>query len=129
MPARRLPNPVPADPRDDHAAPAVLTQAFLRAGTFLNLSKTQLARIIGVSPATVSRMPARPLNLRGKNGELALLLLRMYRSLVAIYGGNVEQAVAWLTHDHDHFGVRPVDLIERVEGLVEVCAYLDAMRG
>ncbi len=129
MTALHLPNPTPTDPRDDNAAPEVLTEAFLRAGTFLNLSKTQLARIIGVSPATVSRMPARPLNPRGKDGELALLLLRMYRSLVALYGGNVGQAVAWLTHDHDHFGARPVDLIERVEGLVEVCAYLDAMRG
>jgi len=124
-----FPNPPATDPRDDAAAPAVLTEAFLRAGAFLKLSKTQLARVIGVSPATVSRMPGRPLNPRGKDGELALLFLRMYRSLVSLYGGNVEQSVAWLTHDHDHFGVRPVELIERVDGLVEVCGYLDAMRG
>jgi len=126
-----LPNPPagPPDPRDDPQAAAVLTTAFLRAGAFLGLKQIALARIVGVSAATVSRMPTRTLNPQGKDGELAALFLRLYRSLVSLYGGNAEQAAEWLAHEHDYFGAPPAQRIATAQGLVEVCAYLDAMRG
>ncbi|HEX7019956.1 MAG TPA: antitoxin Xre-like helix-turn-helix domain-containing protein, partial [Gemmatimonadaceae bacterium] len=61
---------------------AVLTKAVLRAATLLGLRQRELAAVIGSSEASVSRLQAgRTLDPGSKEGELALLFLRAYRSL------------------------------------------------
>lgn len=110
--------------------PAVLTEAVLAASTRLGLRARHLAAIIGTSEASVSRLrTGRTLDPAQKEGELALLLLRLYRSLDALVGGDDEKAKAWLHADNDHLGGVPADRIRTVEGLVDVIQYLDAMRG
>ncbi|MDB4882325.1 MAG: hypothetical protein JWL95_1091 [Gemmatimonadetes bacterium] len=64
-----------------------------------------------------------------KEGELALMLLRLYRSLDALVGGDDAKARAWLHAANDHVGGVPAERIRTVEGLVDVVQYLDAMRG
>ena len=64
-----------------------------------------------------------------KEGELALLFLRLYRSLDALVGGDDEKARLWLHADNQHVGGTPSERIRTVEGLVDVVQYLDAMRG
>ncbi len=112
------------------AADAVLTKALLRAAGLLGLSSAVLARVLGVSEASVSRLGAgaRTVDPESKEGELALLLVRVYRSLDALVGTDASQRNAWL-HGHNRaLNGRPVDLIQRADGLVNVVAYLDAMR-
>jgi len=112
------------------AADAVLTKALLRAAGLLGLSSAVLARVLGVSEASVSRLSAgaRTVDPESKEGELALLLVRVYRSLDALVGTDASQRNAWL-HGHNRaLNGRPVDLIQRADGLVNVVAYLDAMR-
>jgi len=112
------------------AADAVLTKALLRAAGLLGLSSAVLARVLGVSEASVSRLGAgaRTVDPQSKEGELALLLVRVYRSLDALVGTDASQRNAWL-HGHNRaLNGRPVDLIQRADGLVNVVAYLDAMR-
>ncbi|TMG72868.1 MAG: DUF2384 domain-containing protein, partial [Betaproteobacteria bacterium] len=59
---------------------------------------------------------------------LALLLVRVYRSLDALVGTDAAQRKAWL-HGHNRaLNGRPVELLQRADGLVGVVAYLDAMR-
>lgn len=113
------------------AAPAgpVLTRATRRAAERLDLTQKDLAQIIGVSPATVSRLPHRPLDPAAKEGELAVLFVRMFRSLDALVGGNVDSARKWLHAENRHLGGVPAQLIQTVAGLVDVVEYLDAMRG
>ena len=55
---------------------AVLTKALLRAKTLLGMSQSDLAAIIGVSSATVSRLEneGRTLEPTDKAGELGLLM-------------------------------------------------------
>jgi hypothetical protein len=55
--------------------------------------------------------------------------VRLYRSLDALVGGDDSQARAWLHAENAHLGGVPAQLIRRVEGLVDVIQYLDAMRG
>src|SRR5437588_1830272 len=108
----------------------VLTKALLRATELLGLSSAVLARVLGVSEASVSRLTsgARTVDPQSKEGELALLLVRVYRSLDALVGTDATQRHAWL-HGHNRaLNGRPLDLIQRAEGLVNVVAYLDAMR-
>ena len=64
-----------------------------------------------------------------KEGELALLFVRLYRSLDALTGGDDDKSRTWLHAMNDHVGGVPADRIRTVEGLVDVIQYLDAMRG
>jgi hypothetical protein len=119
-----------AEPAKQPAPEVVLTKALLRAAGLLDLSSAALARILGVSEASVSRLASgsRSVDPRSKEGELALLLVRVYRSLDALVGTDPAQRKAWL-HSHNRaLNGRPADLIQRADGLVGVLAYLDAMR-
>lgn len=112
-------------------AGVILAKATLRAAERLGLSQKELALILGASTASVSRVAAgaRPIDPQAKEGELALLLVRLFRGLDALVGANAEAARAWLRAPNDHLSAAPVTLLQRVEGLVRVVSYLDAMRG
>ena len=108
----------------------VLTRALLRASRLLGMQQKELARVIGVSPATVSRLDrCRTVDPETKQGELALLLLRVYRGLDALVGGDDSKARAWFRADNAHIGGTPAELVQTVTGLANVAGYLDAMRG
>ncbi len=115
-------------PRPDSAA--VLTRAVLRASDLLGLPNAVLARVLGVSEASISRLStgARFISPSTKEGELALLLVRTYRSLDALVGADAEMRKAWLRGFNRALNAKPIELIERAEGLVAVASYLDAMR-
>ena len=121
------PRPTPAaQPQPD----IVLTKSLLRAAELLELSSASLARILGVSEASVSRLASgsRTVDPQSKEGELALLLVRVYRSLDALVGTDAAQRKAWLHSPNRALNGRPADLIQRADGLVSVVNYLDAMR-
>ena len=122
----------PARPRPVSAAErtAILTRATLRAASQLGLTNKLLATVIGVSEATVSRMRSGEYTLqRGqKSFELAVLVLRLYRSLDAIVGADDTVAGSWLRNCNTVLGAQPIALIQTVPGLVNVIQYLDARR-
>src|SRR5688572_18939793 len=108
----------------------VLAQVTVSAAARPGIRNRQLAEIIGTSEASVSRLRGgRGLDPERKEGELALLFLRLYRSLDALVGGNDAKAREWLRAHNDHVGGVPADRIRTVEGLIDVVQYLDAMRG
>lgn len=117
----------PVLPQADAAA--VLSKAVARAAEKLALSRTQLAQVLGLSPATISRLHAGSYQLDPgrKEWDFALLLVRTFRSLDSIVG-NESAARAWLDSENLALGGRPVDLIRQTEGLVRVVQYLDASR-
>jgi transcriptional regulator with XRE-family HTH domain len=110
-------------------ANAVVTKAVRRVAEALDVSQKELARILGVSEATVSRFASgKLLDVDRKEGELALLLVRMFRSLDALVGSEAK-ARAWFHAHNDHLGGVPAERVRTIEGLVHVAEYLDAMRG
>lgn len=111
-------------------AGAVLTKAALRAADRLGLSGRQLAEIVGVSEATVSRWKRGDSLLEpgSKPFELAALLVRTFRSLDAITGGDEAVARRWLAAPNTALAARPVERMTHVQGLVDVTTYLDARR-
>jgi hypothetical protein len=120
-------------PRSSVTAPSpapVLAKAAMNAAVRLGLRHKQLAEIIGTSESSVSRLGSgRGLDPSTKEGELALLFLRLYRSLDALVGGDDAKAREWLHSMNDHVAGIPAERIRTVEGLVDVIQYLDAMRG
>lgn len=109
---------------------AVVTKAALRAATRLGLTNKILANVVGVSEATVSRMRAGEYELQvgQKPFELALLFVRLFRSLDAIVGGDDAVASAWLKNANAALRDEPLQLIQTVPGLMNVIQYLDARR-
>lgn len=109
---------------------STLTKAVVRASKFLGVSQAALADVLGVSPATASRLAGGTYRLqpaRKREWEFALLFVRLYRSLDAIVG-NDRDAQVWLRNENLALGGRPIDLIRGAEGLVRVLGYLDASR-
>jgi len=106
-------------------ARAVLAKAVVNAGKALGLSQERLGEIIGRDRTAFSR----GLDPASKAGELALLLIRCYRSLYALVGG--EQAVMqhWVHTPNVDTGGVPAEQMRSVQGLVQVVEYLDALRG
>jgi hypothetical protein len=109
---------------------AVGTKAILRAADRLQVSNRALAKIIGLSEASVSRMRAGHYALAptDKSFELAMLFVRLYRSLDAIVGGDDAAAAEWLRSDNLALGAPPLALVQTVPGLMHVVHYLDARR-
>lgn len=108
----------------------VLAKATTRASELLGLSGAALSRVIGVSEPTVSRLTKgqRGLDPNSKEGQLSLLLVRVYRSLDALVGTDGEKRLAWMRSHNQALGGKPVHLIERPDGLVATLNYLDGMR-
>jgi uncharacterized protein (DUF2384 family) len=65
---------------------------------------------------------------RAKEWELAILLVRLFRSLDALWG-HEGTARAWLETYNTALGAAPVELIRTAVGLVRVVDYLDHARG
>lgn len=108
----------------------VLTKAVLSAAGRLGLRHRDLAAVLDASEASISRLQrGRTIDPESKEGELALLFLRLYRSLDALVGGDDAQAQRWLHAENAHLGGVPAQRLTTVQGLVSVVDYLDAMRG
>ena len=109
---------------------AVVTKAALRAAGLLGLSNKALARLVGLSEASVSRMGTGGYTLTpgDKPFELAVLFVRFYRAVDAIVHGDDAVARAWMANPNTALGGTPLELIQTLPGLVHAVAYLDARR-
>lgn len=105
---------------------AVLATALVNAGKELGLNQSALGAVIGKDRSALSRGALDP---DSKAGELALLLIRCYRSLFALVGGDAAQMRHWMHTPNRHTGGIPAEQVRSVQGLVQVVAYLDAIRG
>ena len=107
----------------------VLSKAVIRAAERLDISRSLLAKVLGLSPATVTRLFAGHYQLEQnrKEWEFALLFVRVFRSLDSIVGDETT-AKKWLNSDNLGLNGKPIDLIRQTEGLVRVVHYLDSAR-
>ena len=109
---------------------AVLTQATLRAADLLALQGSDLAKVIGVSDSTVSRYRsgAAEISPTSKPGELALLLVRVFRSLDPLVGSDTQLRKEWMHSLNKALGGVPAQLVLKPDGLTRTLSYLDGMR-
>jgi len=109
---------------------AVLSRATVRAARFLAVAQAELAEVIGVSEATLSRLAngQKYLEPGSKPWQLAALFVRLFRSLDAIVGSDDAAAQAWLRSENAALGGVPLTLIREPAGLVRTLDYLDAAR-
>jgi len=104
---------------------SVLSKSLLNAGKALGMSQAEIGHVIGKDRTSI----ARGIDPESKAGELALLLIRCYRGLYVLVGGNSDDMKHWMHTENHHTGGVPVDQVQKVQGLNHVVEYLDAMRG
>jgi hypothetical protein len=117
--------PVPATSPD-----AVVSKAVVRAARLLGLTNAALGEVLGLSDATISRLASGTYTLDpgSKPYELALLLVRLFRSLDAMVGGEEEPMRSWMRAPNAALAGIPADKVRTVTGLVETVAHVDAAR-
>jgi hypothetical protein len=115
---------------DRSNAATVVSKAVVRAAAALGLSNTGLAKVLGLSPASASRLRdgTYVLPLDSKPYEFALLLIRLFRGLDAMMGGEERASYSWMQTPNRALDGAPIDRITTITGLVETVAYVDATR-
>ena len=104
----------------------VLGRALVKAGKQLGLTQADLGMVVGRDRTAISRQSLEP---GSKSGELALLVVRAYRALFVLVGGDGRQMKHWMHTPNRHVGGVPAELMRSVQGLNRVVEYLDAIRG
>ncbi len=103
----------------------VVTQAVLKASKALGLSNKDLSLVIGRDRSSLYR----GIKVNSKHGELALILIRCYRALYVLVGGDEQAMKHWFSSFNHHTVGIPAEQVQSVEGLLTVSRYLDAIRG
>jgi transcriptional regulator with XRE-family HTH domain len=119
------------EPSRELVESSVLTKAVTRAAALLGLTQRQVAEALGLSGPTASRLFTGKYLLsptRSKEWELAVLFVRLFRSLDTLWG-HEGTARAWLASYNKSLGAAPLELIRSAAGLVRVVDYLDHARG
>ncbi len=99
-------------------AGAVLLKALLNSREQLGLTQQELAAIVGVNRSAISRWSdSGGLRPESKTGELALLLIRAYRALFALFGGNLQDMRHFLRTDPQDFRRFAILLLAGLAGL------------
>ncbi|ARS29287.1 MbcA/ParS/Xre antitoxin family protein [Sphingomonas sp. KC8] len=108
----------------------VLSEAVSRVAGCWKLTNEQLGAILGLSPATASRLRAGSFQLdrTSKAFELGQYLVRLFRGLDALMGSDDAASISWLRNNNIDLDGRPIDLIRSVRGLGEVAHYVDDFR-
>jgi hypothetical protein len=102
----------------------------LRSAELLEVSEAELAGVLGLSLATVSRISLGRYVLQSDSNEwqLAALFVRLFRSLDSITGGRDDLSRAWLRRHNRALMAPLASLLGEIESFVRVVQYLDASR-
>ncbi|WP_420550154.1 MbcA/ParS/Xre antitoxin family protein [Litorivicinus lipolyticus] len=103
----------------------VLGTAIANLRPLLDLTHAELHKIIGRDRKTIARSGIEPAS---PSGQLATLLIRVYRSAHVLMGDD-NGVIHWLNTRNKAFGRQPKELLFTTQGLVSVVSYLDAHRG
>jgi uncharacterized protein (DUF2384 family) len=127
----RLPTLVrPQDASLADAESRVLSTAVAQVADAWDLTNAELASVLGISPASASRLRAGTYKLRRveKAFELGQVLVRAFRGLDALTGSDDRAARSWLRTRQVDLDPRPITLIATIGGLMRVADLIDAYR-
>jgi hypothetical protein len=108
---------------------AVLMKAFNNACQILGVTSAEKSQLLGVDRSTLSRKAVSGYSPDSKVGEIQLQFIRIYRSLYALGGGDTKFMRHWFSSNNNALNGVPAELCKRIDGIVRLNLYLDAMRG
>jgi uncharacterized protein (DUF2384 family) len=107
---------------------AQFTNDFLNMARFYHWTGKELSLLTGLSESTISRVNQgkRYLLPNSKEGEIVLLLLRIFQCLNVVVGNQHQKALTWLHAKNQAFNYqRPIDCMKNIVGLVNVFHFLE----
>lgn len=109
---------------------SALSAAVTRIADFWGFSNAKLGAVLGLSAATVSRLRAGStmLDPASKSFEAGQFLLRLFRGLDGLLGSDDGATKGWLATVNLDLGGKPIERIDTMRGLIEVCDYVDFYR-
>lgn len=107
-----------------------LGEAVLRAAAALGIKPAHLARVLGLSVGSISRLArgAYTLKRRQKSWERAVLVVRLHQGLESIMASDPVAMRSWMRSSNTDLHAEPVELIATAQGLVCVVGYVEAFR-
>lgn len=109
---------------------SALSGAVTRIADAWGFSNAKLGSILGLSAATISRLRAGStlLDPASKSFEAGQFLLRLFRGLDALLGSDDSAAKRWLDTVNLDLSAKPIERIDTMRGLIEICDYVDFYR-
>ena len=107
----------------------VLAKSLPNTADQLGLKEAQLASIIGVNCDFISNLKANPeLDPATKQGELAILLIEIYRAVYVLSGRDSEWIHYFMNSYNDATKGVPIEQIQTISGLNKVLNFVDSVR-
>lgn len=114
-----------------HSKPApemVLAKAVLKASEYLGLKQAELAKVLGVHRTTITRLKRNlSLDPQSKQGELALILVRISTALFTLTGGDLDWIRHFMHTQNKITGGIPAKQIESIQGLITVSQFVGSL--
>ncbi|MFW6732700.1 MAG: MbcA/ParS/Xre antitoxin family protein [Synechococcus sp.] len=108
----------------DQSDAQLVAEACSRAAQVLGLSSKELSEVLSTHQPNAD---GKDLDPQTREGQLALLFLRVYRSLHGLCGGDQSLMRHWIEQPNRHLGEQsPRLLLARLDGLNCVADYLDS---
>jgi hypothetical protein len=108
----------------DQSDAQLVAEACSRAAQVLGLSPKELSEVLSMNQPNADDKDLVP---QSREGQPALLFLRVYRSLHGLCGGDQSLMRHWIEQPNRHLGEQsPRLLLARIEGLNCVADYLDS---
>ena len=101
----------------------VLYKALFNAGEKMGLTNADIADIVGLKKNQMNGV----INPESTSGTLALYLVRSYRSLYSLVGGDKEEMKIWMHGQNSATGGIPAQQVKCITDLVHVMEYLETM--
>lgn len=106
----------------------VLGKATLRAGLCLGIRRPRLARLLGITPNSISRLArgTYALKVNSRSWERASLVVRLHRALETIMAGDLKAMRSWLRSPNTDLGATPASRLTTAAGLAKVTHYVES---
>lgn len=102
-------------------------KSLIKAIKLMGLSKSDLSDILMTSESKLNKLLNSGIESDSTNGQAALLIINVYRSLYGLSGNNKSFMHHFLYTENKYFDQRPIDTMKFLDGLVKVNDYLNAM--
>ena len=106
----------------------IFSRSLIGMSVFLGLQQQELAVVLGLSPAQVTRISSRRYVLsrqKAKEWEIACVFARLHDGLFARFDGSRVAALRWLNFYCAELGDRPIVLIQTFEGLLRCVDFIE----
>lgn len=106
----------------------VLGKATLRAAARLGIHHPRLARVLGITSRSISRLGrgTYALKVNSRSWRRALLVVRLHRALETIMAGDPEAMRSWFRSHHTELRATPALCLTTAAGLAKVTHYVEA---